>query len=138
MLLEKEIIVGGLYAWDTSSTNPAIGCNLFTISEDTKSDCGRLIVTSIDGLRTQSCGEHCLISAETAIKRLEILRNIAIDEYDSHEQWCYDKEVKYLKAFEQAYSTYMEQNPVEERVKEIGKDMPYDECVQAEEHASID
>ena len=138
MLLEKEIIVGGLYAWDTSTTEPHIGCNLFTISEDTKHECGRLIVTSIDGLTTQSCGEHCLVSAETAIKRLEILSNIAIEEYDTHQQWCYDRETKYLKAFEKAYNTYMKQTQVEEDAKEIGKDMPYDECVQAEEHAAID
>jgi hypothetical protein len=107
MLLNNEINVGGLYAWDVIGVGePRLGCNLFTILEDTQSDFGRLIVESLDGCITFSCGEHCLVTAEKAMKRLNILEALGAPEDDSHAKWSYDRELKYLRLFKSAYDLH--------------------------------
>ena len=110
MLTKNEITSEGYYAWDTSVTEPKIGCNLYRIlSKDSN---GLLTVESLDGCVIMNCGSHCLITAERAMKRLSILKNINPPEDDSHGKWSYDREKKYLEAFESAFNTY--EKPVRE------------------------
>ena len=104
MLKENEIIIGGLYAWDSNVTSPRLGCNLFTILEDTHNDCGRLLVESLDGANVLSCGEHCLVPAS----RINVLSKMVAPKEKTHERWCYDKEFEYLSLFKEAYDTYEE------------------------------
>lgn len=103
---KNEINVGGLYAWDTKVTEPTLGCNLFTILEDSHSDYGRLLVESLDGCITFSCGEHCLVIAEKAMKRLNVLEALDVPEDDSCAKWSYDRELKYLRLFKSAYDLH--------------------------------
>jgi len=113
MLLANEIIEGAIYAWDTSVTEPAVGCNLFTIEKDTGTECGRLTVRSIDGEKVMTCGEHCLVPVERALRRLEVLDNAQKEQSVSTlKEYSFKQEQKYLEMFQDAYTKYM--NELEE------------------------
>lgn len=108
MLLEHEICVGDLYAWDYSTvTHPMPGCNLFKILEDTKSDFSRLIVESVDGCLVFDCGPHCLTTVKRSLERLNVLNSIEPPEENTHERWVYDQEVKNLSKFKDAYDKHL-------------------------------
>lgn len=104
MLKDKEIKLGGVYAWDVvSCSTPRAGCNIFTIlkifKEDYKTIC---IVESIDGYRIDKVDSQCLIPEDRALKRLNLLRNINVDTLDNLQKSEYLKELEYLKMFERS------------------------------------
>lgn len=77
MLLEKEVNIGDLYAWDTSICAPRSGCTIFKILEDHKGKKNnRLVVESIDGHVIFTTSPDTLIPMERAIKRLNVLLNL--------------------------------------------------------------
>ena len=106
MLMDNEIKVGELYAWDSVGfcSDPDNGCNLWTI-RDASGDL--LVAESLDGCVITRFGSHCLIPAERSLKRLEILRGMKKPEEKSHELWKYERELKNLTAFETAYNAYV-------------------------------
>ena len=106
MLMNNEIKVGEIYAWDTLGlcSNGELGCHLWTIRSV---DEELLTVESLDGGVITRFGSHCLIPAQRALKRLEILRGLEKPESDTHERWKYNREVEHLTAFETAYNAYV-------------------------------
>lgn len=111
MLLNEEVVIGDIYAWDTHITLPDLGCNVFTIIKKEKDNL--VTIESLDGYLRRTVGLHCLMTVEVAFKRLELLRKIEVPE-NSKEKWSYDRELNYLTLFEEAYNKICVNNTEEQ------------------------
>lgn len=97
MLLDNEIKIGEVYAYDIEHNLSSLHMGTYTVKLIDIQPDGLLLVESVETGELFMCGKHTLTSLGRIKRMIKGYENVNYEELEDYEKWLYDKRIKRMR-----------------------------------------